>query len=89
MFSPVSALRTFRQVEGCQNVVYAGPPCEAVRGFDCSSLREARRLWDVRSLTQVKVLPTTGPVTNIELSRQGSWMTTCAGRDIAFWKADK
>lgn len=46
-------------------------------------------LWDVRTSTQVRTLDTSGPVTNIELSRDGRWMTTCAGRDISFWNTEK
>jgi predicted NAD/FAD-binding protein len=46
-------------------------------------------VWDARSLSQVKQLDTANPVTSIELSRDGVWMTTCAGRDINFWDLNK
>jgi len=46
-------------------------------------------MWDARSLSQVKQLDTANPVTSIELSRDGLWMTTCAGRDINFWDLNK
>lgn len=48
-----------------------------------------RSMWDARSLSQVKQLDTANPVTSIELSRDGLWMTTCAGRDINFWDLNK
>jgi serine-threonine kinase receptor-associated protein len=48
-----------------------------------------RSVWDARTLTQVKQLDTSNPVTSIELSRDGLWMTTCAGRDINFWDLNK
>jgi hypothetical protein len=37
----------------------------------------------------VRTVETALPVTNIELSRNGTWMSTCAGKEIQFWNTDK
>lgn len=46
-------------------------------------------VWDTRTLTHVRTVETALPVTNIELSRNGTWMSTCAGKEIQFWNTDK
>mmetsp|Transcript_39206 Transcript_39206/g.54429 ORF Transcript_39206/g.54429 Transcript_39206/m.54429 type:complete len:332 (+) Transcript_39206:402-1397(+) len=46
-------------------------------------------IWDKRTLSLVRELETPAPVTCMELSQDGRWMTACAGRDILFWETAK
>ena len=44
------------------------------------------RLWDVRTLSEVKKLDFDGPVNSVELSRDHRTMTVAAGTEVSFWE---
>jgi serine-threonine kinase receptor-associated protein len=48
---------------------------------------EAIRVWDLRSMLQVKSCTAKAPVASIELSRDGKYLTTAAGKEVTFWDA--
>ena len=43
------------------------------------------RLWDVRTLSEVKKLDFDGPVNSVELSRDEKTLTVAAGTEVSFW----
>jgi WD40 repeat protein len=50
---------------------------------------ERNRVWDVRSKSVRKTIPTPAPITSIELSQDKSIITTAGGKDIQFWDAKR
>lgn len=44
-------------------------------------------VFDLRTLTRVRTLPTDLPVMDMELSQDGKYLTTCDGRVVRFWDA--
>ena len=47
----------------------------------------ARRVWDTRTLQLVRTVDTAAPVTDIELSPDGRFLTTAAGNAVQLWDA--
>ena len=45
------------------------------------------RLWDTRTLAVARHLETAAPVTSIEISADGRYLTTADGCDVKFWDA--
>jgi len=58
-----------------QNIILSGGADEAIRA------------WDLRSLTQVRNCSAKAPVASMELSRDGKFLTTAAGKEVTFWDA--
>eukprot|EP00301_Raphidiophrys_heterophryoidea_P024488 c7970_g1_i1.p1 GENE.c7970_g1_i1~~c7970_g1_i1.p1 ORF type:complete len:310 (-),score=66.65 c7970_g1_i1:85-1014(-) len=52
-----------------------------------SSEEHSVKVWDLRSSSIVKELPTAQPVTSIELSRDGTTLTTASGSSVHIWNA--
>jgi len=43
------------------------------------------RVWDARTLTQIKLQPTKNPLSSMELSVDGKHITTTSGKEVTFW----
>jgi len=43
------------------------------------------RVWDVRTMTQVKSISTKAPISSIELSLDGKHITSAVGKEVIFW----
>ena len=48
----------------------------------------ALRLWDVRTLKEVKSVPTQAPTTSLEVQTGGGILTTAEGNAVKFWSLD-
>eukprot|EP00899_Mesostigma_viride_P015430 jgi/Mesvir1/23889/Mv10677-RA.1 len=46
-------------------------------------------IWDVRTMSVVRVLETSTPVTSMEVSAQGQYITTADGGSVKFWDAKR
>ncbi|KAJ7298636.1 hypothetical protein O6H91_Y513400 [Diphasiastrum complanatum] len=53
----------------------------------CSDISGVR-VWDVRTKTVVRHLETKSPVTSVEVSRDGRYITTADGSSVKFWDAN-
>jgi len=46
------------------------------------------KVWDARSLTLIKSVPTKAPLSSLEISLDRKHLTTAAGKEVCFWDID-